>query len=294
LNVPPTAIHLRDEQGVWHWPFIYPWHRVSQLEQQYVPDRQAQITLRWFDDGRLVRSSDDRAAPLLILGADSFGRDVFSRLLFGARTSLALSLVAALGAIALGGVAGCVAGYRGGAVDETLMRGSELILVLPAMYAALTFRAALPLVLSGVAVFVLLVTVFAVLGAPFIARGVRGIIRAERDRDYAMAARSLGAGGWRLVVRHLLPATRGFLVVQLTLLVPGFIVAEATFSYVGLGFPEPIVSWGTMLQEATTARVFTDFPWLLSPAAAMFVVVLAFNLMTQRGRSVGLERPPSF
>src|SRR4029079_15841760 len=96
------------------------------------------------------------------------------------------------------------------------------------------------------------------------------------------------AGHLRLLIRHLLPATRGFLVVQLTLLVPAFIIAEATLSYVGLGFPEPVASWGAMLQDASSFRALSDFPWLLSPAAAMFLVVLGLNLMLQ-GRPEGLR-----
>src|SRR6185295_7059689 len=108
------------------------------------------------------------------------------------------------------------------------------------------------------------------------------------------AAEALGASDLRLLVRHLLPATLGFLAVQITLLVPAFIVAEATLSYVGLGFPDQVASWGTMLHDASTnIRVFADFPWLLSPAAAMFLVVLGLNLVLQDGRPEGLhyERP---
>ena len=111
---------------------------------------------------------------------------------------------------------------------------------------------------------------------------MRAIVRSERRLDYAVAATSLGAGPIRVLVRHLLPATRGFLVVELTLLVPAFIVAEATLSYVGLGFPDPIASWGTMLHDASNIRMFADFPWLLSPAAAMFLVVLGLNLLLQQ------------
>ena len=123
------------------------------------------------------------------------------------------------------------------------------------------------------AVFVLLAGIFAVVGAPFIARGVRAIVRSERRLDYASAAEALGASHARLLARHLLPAARGFIAVQITMLVPAFIVAEATLSYVGLGFPDPVASWGTMLHDASNMRAFADFPWLLSPAAAMFLVV---------------------
>jgi peptide/nickel transport system permease protein len=286
LNAPPTAVHVIDASGRLRAPFVYPWRRLSQLEQRYEPDRAIPIPLAWFADGHLVRSSDETRVPLLLLGADSFGRDVFSRLVFGGRLSLGLSLAAAFGAMCIGVLIGGVSGYLGGTTDEVLMRGSEFVLVLPAMYVALALRSVMPLVLTAGDVFLLLVTIFAALGAPAVAKGVRAIIRVERHLDYAIAATSMGASHVRLLVRHLLPAARGLLVVQLTMLVPAFIIAEATLSYVGLGFPEPVASWGTMLQDASNLRALADFPWLLSPAAAMFLVVLGLNLVLQRGPSI--------
>jgi peptide/nickel transport system permease protein len=276
LNAPPTRVHMIG--GGWHSPFIYPWIRVSQLEQRYEEDRARPVAIDWFAAGRLAQSSDEEHAPLLLLGADSFGRDVFARVLYGARTSLALALAAAIGATLLGSLLGATAGYAGGALDDALMRGSEFVLVLPTMYVALALRAMMPLVLPASAVFALLAAIFAVVGAPFISRGVRGIVRSERRLDYATAAAAIGAGHARIVALHLLPAAGGFIAAQLTMLVPAFIIAEATLSYVGLGFPPDVPSWGTMLQEASTIRAIGDFPWLLSPAVAIFVVVLALNV----------------
>jgi peptide/nickel transport system permease protein len=286
LSAPPTVPRIFDDRWSIHAPFIYPWRRVSQLEQRYEEDRSVRIPLAWGSGGHLVRSSDEVAAPLLLLGADSFGRDVFARLAFGARLSLGLAVTAALGAMLLGAIFGTVAGYYSGALDDVLMRATDFVMVLPAMYVALALRSVLPLVLTATEVFVLLAAIFAVVGAPFIARGVRAIVRSEKRLEYAAAAQALGASDLRLLARHLLPAARGFLAVQLTLLVPAFIVAEATLSYVGLGFPDEMASWGTMLHDASTnIRVFADFPWLLSPAAAMFLVVLGVNLLLQGERS---------
>jgi peptide/nickel transport system permease protein len=279
LNAPPTTIHVVDASGHLRRPFVHPWRVVSQLEQRYEPDVDVVVPLVWFGNGRLLTSSDERRAPFLPLGTDSYGRDVFARLLFGARASIGLALAAALTAIGLGAIVGAWAGRSGRTIDDAVMRASDVLLVLPGIYVALTVRAALPLVLSAGTVFVLMAGIFAVLGAPVVARGVRAIVRAERQQDYVLAAESLGAGPMRVMLRHLIPATAGFLQSQLTLLVPAFVVGEATLSYVGLGFPESVASWGTMLRDASSARALADFPWLLSPAVAMFLLVLSLNLL---------------
>jgi peptide/nickel transport system permease protein len=290
LNAPPTRPHVVDDSGGWHAPFIYRSRLANQLEQRYEEDRSRRVPLTWFHDGHLVSSSTEDA-PFFLLGADSYGRDVFSRLLYGARLSLGLSFIAAVGATVFGALLGGIAGYAGGLLDDLLMRGSDFVLVLPAMYVALALRSALKLVLPPFEVFALLAGIFAIVGAPFIARGVRAIVRSEKQLDYSTAAASLGASHVRLLLRHLLPAARGFVSVEVTMLVPSFIVAEATLSYVGLGFPDPVASWGTMLHDASTVRAFADFPWLLSPAAAMFLVVLGLNLVMQGGtKSLGYER----
>jgi peptide/nickel transport system permease protein len=289
LNAPPTAVHVVGADGRLRSPFIYPWVRVNQLEQLYEPNRTAEIPLWWLAGGHLVQSADEARAPFLLLGSDSFGRDVFSRLLFGARVSLGLSLAAAFLAIGFGALLGGIAGYVGGPTETIVMRATEFVIVLPAMYVALALRAVMPLVLSSRDVFLILLGIFAILGAPGITKGVRAIVRSERHLDYAAAASSLGATHARLLVRHLLPSAQGFLAVQLTLLIPAFVVAEATLSFVGLGFPDPVPSWGTMLHEASNLRSLADFPWLLSPAALMFLVVFSVNLLVQRGSTGAID-----
>jgi peptide/nickel transport system permease protein len=130
-------------------------------------------------------------------------------------------------------------------------------------------------------VFVLMTAIFTLVGWPFVARGVRGILAIEREREYVAAARALGASGTRIVLRHLLPACGGHVLTQATLLMPAFILAEATLSYVGLGFPEQIATWGTMLREAANLSAMTRFPWTLTPALAIFAVVFSANVILQ-------------
>jgi peptide/nickel transport system permease protein len=130
-------------------------------------------------------------------------------------------------------------------------------------------------------VFALLGAIFAFLGWPIVARGVRAIIASERERDYAAAGIAAGAGPVRMLVRHLMPSAWSYLAVQATLLLPAFILAEATLSYVGLGFPDTVPTWGTMLQDAANVSLVTEAPWMLAPAAAIFLLVLAVNLTVQ-------------
>jgi peptide/nickel transport system permease protein len=278
---PPMPIRVIGPDGGWRAPFVYPVRLADRLERRYVEDREHPAALAWFSDGVIARVSDEQYGPWLPLGGDSGGRDVFARVLYGARLSLAVALIATLGALLIGVTVGGLAGVAGGLADEVLMRLSDFVLVLPAMYVVLSLRAALPLVLSTGQVFLLVAGILALVGWPIVARGVRAIVAAEAQRDYAQAARALGASRGRLLVRHLLPATTGFLATQATLVAAAFILAEATLSYVGLGFPDPAVSWGSMLQEAANVAAIADAPWTLAPAAAIFVLVLGINLVTQ-------------
>jgi peptide/nickel transport system permease protein len=289
LYAPPTTVSMLDD-GV-RAPFIRPWRLVDRLRREFTPD--PPVTLRWFADGHVVTAKPDAGAPLLLLGADAYGRDVYSRLLHGGRTTLALAAVATLGATLLGLLIGGVSGASRGWVDTVLSRLTEFVLVIPAIYAALAIRAVLPLVLPASTVFALLTAIFAILGAPIVARGVRAIVLTEREQDYVVAARSAGAGTVRLLLRHLLPAARGHAAVQATLLFPAFVVAEATLSYVGLGFPVTTPTWGTMLRDAANISLLADMPWLLAPAAVIFCAVLGANLVVQGGGRppVQLERP---
>jgi peptide/nickel transport system permease protein len=281
LFAPPMRPHVVDEGGHWRAPFVYPVRLANRLERRFEEDRSRPVPLTWFSDGRLVGAADESTGPWLLLGGDSFGRDIFARLLYGARLSLGVAALAALGALAIGLVVGGLAGYARGILDEGLMRFAEFVLVLPAIYVVLALRAAMPLVLSPAAIFLLMTGIFALVGWPYVARGVRAIVASEGERDYAAAARSLGASHARILFRHLLPAAGGFLATQATLLVPAFILAEATLSFVGLGFADPTPSWGAMLHEASNVSAMADYPWTLSPAVAIFLVVLGVNLAVQ-------------
>jgi peptide/nickel transport system permease protein len=277
VYAPPMRPRIVDT-GTLRRPFIYPLRLESRLERRYVEDRSRPMPIRFFHRGALVAIDADPAAPWFPLGADALGRDQLARVAWGARVSLGVALAAAAGALVIGALVGGLAGFSGGLVDDGLMRMADFILALPALYVALALRAAMPLVLTTSQVFWTLALVLALVGWPLAARGVRAVVAAERAREYAEAARALGASRTRLLLRHLLPAARGHLAVQATLLVPAFVLAEATLSYVGLGFGEPVPSWGAMLREAGRGSGLVEAPWLLAPAVAIVFAALAVNL----------------
>ena len=235
---------------------VYPLRLADRLEQRYEEDRSRTLPLPWAAD---EAAGPDGAEPVFLLGADTYGRDVLSRLLSGARLSIGIGLLSVLGAVLIGAAAGAWAGYRGGWIDESVMRVADFILLLPVLYVVLVLRAVLPLVLPVEAAAAIMIAIFSMVGWPQVARGVRAIVSAEREREYVVAARSLGAGHARVLARHLLPACGGYLAVQASLLLPAFILAEATLSYVGLGFPDTAASWGTMLPEAADVNVIAAF-----------------------------------
>ncbi len=220
---------------------------------------------------------------LYLWGSDDVGGDVFGKILFGARISLTVGILASLVSVFLGMTMGGVAGFFGGWVDEVVMRLVEALSAIPDLFLLLTLSAVFyPLNLPSSVVFPLIVVVLAVIGWGSIARTVRAQVLSLREREFTQAARALGAGSSRIIFRHLLPQTASFVIVTLSLAIPGFIVTEAVLSFFGLGIQPPATSWGLMLN---TAQSFTGVAglgerwWIFLPGAFIFVSVLAWNLL---------------
>ncbi len=274
---PPMAPRLAMADDTWR-PHVQRLTLRDRLTHTY--ETGGVLPLAWFTDGTVVRSADP-AHPLLWLGSDVLGRDVWARLVHGARWSLGLAATAVGGATALGALVGLVAGWRSGITDQALMRATDIAIALPALYVVLLFRASLPLVLEPGALFLLMAVVLTLAGWPSVARGVRAVVAVERQRDYVLASRAMGAGSWHVLRRHLLPAVLPFLATQAVLLLPSFIVAEATLSFIGLGFAEPTPSWGTLLRDTFNVPMLREAPWLLAPAGAIALVTVAANLVRE-------------
>jgi peptide/nickel transport system permease protein len=216
---------------------------------------------------------------IFLFGTDGYGRDEFSRVLFGGQISVAAGITATFIALFAGSLLGIVAGYYGGLVDESLMAVTELFLSLPWLYFLLGVRAFLPLHLSTLRTFFLLTGVIGLIGWARPARLVRGIVLSSRNRNYVLAARGFGASDLYILRRHILPATFSVLLTQASLLVPRYIAAEVTLSFFGLGVNEPVPSWGNMLTTLQQYSVLTSYAWLLAPAAALVVTSVLYSAL---------------
>ncbi|MCA1556358.1 MAG: ABC transporter permease, partial [Acidobacteria bacterium] len=225
-----------------------------------------------------------------LLGTDDFGRDRLSRLLLASRFSLAVGPLGTLLAGVLGIFLGCVSGYAGRKVDALLMRAADAMLALPVLVLILAVRAAFPLVLLPAQAGGLLVLIFVAIGWAEMARLARGLVLGLREREFVLAAVSLGLTETRILFRHILPNAARPLIVQLSLMLPAFLLAETALSYLGVGVPEPGASWGNMLREAGNSTLLSQQPLvLLSPAFAIFLFVLGVRLLSD-----GLRRDGDF
>jgi peptide/nickel transport system permease protein len=283
----PTTLHFIGASGFHLRPFIYP---VVPDPQGYRDDRTQEYPVRLFVRGVPysilgIIESDlhlfgvDGPSRITLLGTDAFGRDEFSRLLFGGQISLAAGLVATFLTLALAAIVGTVSGFYGGWIDESLMGVSELFLSLPWLYFLLGIRAFLPLHVSPAGTFLLLIAVIGLIGWARPARLVRGVVLSARNRNHISAARGFGGSDLYLLRRHILPETFGVLLTQAAVLVPLYVSAEGTLSFFGLGVSEPVPSWGNMLQELQHYNVLVSYGWLFAPAAGLVVTSVIYRML---------------
>ena len=271
---PPTRVHFIDAAGHFHpRPFVF---AVTQTELggDFRQDPERLYPIHFLVRGRLFGV----AAPgvLFLCGSDGFGRDVFSRVLYGGQVSVLTGLVAAFLSLSLGLLSGTLAGFYGGWLDRLLMRSGELFLALPWLYLLLAVRAFLPLHISTTQAFFLLVAIIGAVGWVRPARLVRGLVLSARERAFVLAARGFGANGLYLMRRHILPLTWSVVLTQATVLIPRYILAEVTLSFLGLGVGEPVPSWGNMLAEARQYHTLIAHPWMLAPGLAAIPILLGY------------------
>lgn len=285
---PPTRLHFVETRGVFHWrPFVYALVSRPAAFDVYDEDRTRRYPVRFLVRGAPYQVAGlfeadrhlfgvDEPARLFLFGSDQFGRDLFSRLLFGGQISLVAGVLAVVVALGLGLVLGGLAGFYGGWADELIMAGVELFLALPWLYLLLAVRAILPLHIEPGQAFLLLVGVIGIVGWARPARLIRGVVLSGRLREHVLAARAFGATDAYLLRRHVLPQTAGVVLTQFALLVPQYILAEVTLSFFGLGVSEPAPSWGSMLSAAQRYDVLMSYWWMLLPGIALSAVFLLY------------------
>ncbi|WP_254081926.1 ABC transporter permease [Devosia sp. WQ 349K1] len=220
---------------------------------------------------------ENKRDPFYILGADRLGRDVLSRLVHGTRISLSIGLAGVTLSLVFGIIIGGFAGYYGGRFDSAIMRIIEFIRSMPTIPLWLGLAAAMPKDWSALQTYFAITLILSLIGWTELARVVRGRFLSLRTEDFVTAAQLDGASDWRIIIRHMVPSFTSHIIAAATLAIPGMILAETALSFLGLGLQPPIVSWGTLLQEAQNIRTLASAPWLLVPGVCVVVVILAFN-----------------
>lgn len=279
---PPTSIHIINN-GRLTKPFVYgtSFYFNENKERIYIEDKAKVCTLRFFAQGedglRLLKV--DPPCKVYLLGADSRGRDILSRLLYGARISLSIGLIGVAISFSIGLIVGGIAGYYGGTVDNILMRLCEMFMLVPGFYLMLALRSAVPDTFNSFQIYLSIVVILSFIGWASLARIIRGMSISLRERDYVLAAKILGLSDFKIIIKHILPHTLSYSIVAIMLSIPGYILGEAALSLIGLGIQDPLASWGNMLSDAMGIAHIYYHPWILLPGFFIFLTVMAFNVV---------------
>ena len=298
---PPSKIYVITPEGKLSKPYTYNYLRTFNPETfstDYKTDRSQRYYLKFFAKGfeykflGLIKTNrhfiglNDENGRLYFLGADINGRDNFSRLLYGGQISLTIGFLALFISFPLGLLYGGISGYFGGVIDNIMMRVAEAIMSIPSFYLLIILAALLPANMTSSQRFTLIIVILAFIGWAGFARVVRGMVLSVKNQEFVESAKSIGASSFRIITKHILPQTASYVLVAITLSVPGYILGESGLSFLGLGIQQPDASWGNMLKEAQEYTNILYRPWLLTPGYLIFVTILSFNLIGDTIRDV--------
>jgi peptide/nickel transport system permease protein len=292
IYAPPQSIHLFDD-GRFVGPFVYGRTQTLDMDTMrrvYAEDRAAVQPLRFFCKGdpykfwgavparfHFVCPAPD--GQFFLLGTDRLGRDVLSRIIYGARISLTIGVLGVSMSFILGIVIGGLAGYHGGWFDAVTQRIIEVLQSIPSIPLWMALAAIIPVTWSPIFVYVCITVILGLLDWTGLARAVRSKLLALREEDYVLAARLMGAGSARIIRRHMIPGFMSHLIASATLTIPGMILGETALSFLGIGLRPPITSWGILLTEARSVNILALYPWLMLPVVPVILVILAFNFL---------------
>ena len=291
---PPHELHFIDDNGRFHLiPFIYDVKQeldMDTLQRNYTEDKSKRYHLRFFVRGEpyeilgFIKSDIhlfgvDEPGIYFPFGTDSFGRDLYSRTVYAAQISLSIGFIGVVISFFLGCIIGGISGYFGGMTDMVIQRIIEFIISIPKIPLWIALAAALPPDWSSTKVYFGITVVLATVGWTTLARAVRGKLLELREADFVMAARISNMGDFEIIIKHLLPSFASYLIVVLTLAIPGMILAETALSFLEIGIRPPSVSWGVLLQDAQNIRSLAQSPWLLIPGIFVIMTVLCFNFI---------------
>lgn len=295
---PPSTLHFRSDSGFSLRPFVYKTKRAFDrvtYRPVFTEDTSKKYYIRLFVRGseyRMLglfktnvhlfgaRSDDGETAMVFLLGADAYGRDLFTRIMIGGRISLAVGPLVILIVFPIAIVLGGISGYYGGGVDMFLQRLGEVFMAIPGLPILLVIGAALSgFGLSATLVFFGIIAALSIVSWAGLARVIRGQVLAIRQMDFVSSAKAAGASDLRIILRHIAPNVTSYLVVAATLTIPGMMLSEAALSFLGYGIHEPMTSWGQLLNAATNISGIQEHPWLLIPGVFIVISVLAFNFM---------------
>ena len=287
---PPQSVHLF-HNGEFIGPFVYGRDYVLDMDllKRIYPERKNDVQpLRFFCSGDsyqfwgLFEGSFHLVCPpengtFFLLGTDRLGRDMFSRITYGARISLTIGIVGIIISFSFGILLGGLAGYYGGWIDAIVQRSIEVIRSFPELPLWMALSAVLPVNWSPILIFFGITVILAMLDWTGLARAVRSKLLALREEDFCTAAELMGAKPSRIIGRHLLPGFMSHLIASATLSIPAMILGETALSFLGLGLRPPVTSWGVLLNESQNINVVALYPWLMYPVVPVILIILAFN-----------------
>ncbi|MDC7123927.1 MAG: ABC transporter permease [Spirochaetales bacterium] len=283
---PPHNIHMI-HNGKFIGPFVYEYRMTNTFLKEYKVDRRQVHKLRFFVEGEPYKLfffipakrhffGTVDGAPFFLMGADRLGRDLLSRIIYGARISLTLGFVSVFVSLFGGLVIGGLSGYLGGAADWIIMRMAEIVILLPTFYFFLFLRSIMPSGITPAQKFLFITLILAIPGWAGSARSIRNWVLSLKNRDFVVAAQLAGIPKMKIIFRHIIPQIRNIIILDITLSIPGVILGETGLSFLGLGITEPSVSWGMLMNAALDVNILSHYPWILYPAITIIITVFSF------------------